>query len=190
MSYTPLQGSVAWKVIEYLTTHPLEELTNEQVSAKFDKPLKQIHSLLGAAVEHRVLVRGENEDGDIVYRLLKPLDGIKPNPAGAPTLHTAGLPSICPVVPKPRRHTGPRRAPQVIDVMTVQIDDGVPVPSCGPLRTDWARLFDRMKVGQSVVLPLSSRTSIAKASTDYHRAGKGKMSLRANAGELRVWRLS
>lgn len=88
MDYKPNDGSTAFKVIEFLTTHPGEELTSEDVGAKYDKPSKNVHSLLGAAVLAGALVRAENDDGDIVYRLGTGVAQIKANPAGAPSLRT------------------------------------------------------------------------------------------------------
>ena len=66
-SYTPQQGSVAWKVIEFFTTNQQEELTLADLESKFDKAASQFHSLLGAAVEAGVLKRSTNGDEELVY---------------------------------------------------------------------------------------------------------------------------
>lgn len=184
MNYNPQEGSTAFKVIEFLTTHPDEELTSEDVGAKYDKPAKNVHSLLGAAVLAGALVRGENDDGDIVYRLGTGVAQIPANPSGAPSLRTAS-----PFVGKPPRRIATARLQ--LDLQAVAIESGIALPvKRGQLGTDWSALFTRMQAGQSCLLPAHSRSALNKACTDYKKAGLGEFSVRMQDEEqLRLWRL-
>lgn len=188
MAYNPQQGSVAFKVIEFLTTHPDEELTPEDVSAKYDKPRNNVHSLLGPAVESGALTRGENDDGDIVYRLGKGVPLIKANPHGATSLRAATQ-GVWGGVKQPVQ---PRRVLRVaIDVDTVTIDTDVPLPGrTGGITPDYSRLFARMAPGHSCLLPIAAQARLRKACTEFKKAGSGLMSISLiDDDSLRLFRL-
>lgn len=195
MSYTPQEGSVAYKAIEFLTTHPDEELTTEDVAAKFDKPVKQVHSLLGLAVEKGALERQEN-DGEIVYRLGTGVPAIKPNPGGAPSLR-AGLQEAWSGVKRGEASSVKRKADHapnsiaVIDLHAVQFETDVPIPdSAGRPKIDWNGFLDRMATGQSCLLPKGCRATLAKYLTDRKKAGQGEFALRlVSESQLRLWRV-
>lgn len=89
MSYAPQQGSVAWKVIEFLTTNPEEELNRDDIAAKFDAAPLSVHTLLRPSVEAGLLKRVELED-ELVYRLGTGTPEIKPNKAAQPSLRAPG----------------------------------------------------------------------------------------------------
>ena len=69
-AYTPREGSVPWKVIEFLTTNTDEFLTADCVAAKFDVSRNHVHTLLAPAVEAGTLRRDKDmRTGELCYRL-------------------------------------------------------------------------------------------------------------------------
>lgn len=188
MAYNPQDGSVAFKVIEFLSTHPDEELTPEDVSVKYDKPRNNIHSLLGPAVLAGALTRGENDDGDIVYRLGTGAPLIKANPHGAPSLRAATQ-GVWGGVKQPTKPWRVLRA--AIDVDAIAIDTDVPMPGrIGGVTPDYSRLFARMAPGHSCLLPIAAQARLRKACTEFKRAGAGLMSISLiDDDSLRLFRL-
>ena len=175
MAYHPQEGSTAFRVIEFLTKNPLEELTPEDVSVKFDKPRNNVHSLLGPAVLDGALRRSENEDGDLVYRLGKCAPMLEANPRAAPSLRTAtqGVWGGVKQVAKPRRALR-----LSIDVDTITIDTDIPQPGrTGGITPDYTRLFARMAPGHSCLLPIGAKGVLSKACTEFKKSGNGLMSI-------------
>ncbi len=168
--YTPREGSVAWKVIEYLTTNPGESLSSDGIAAKCDVGRNNVHSLLAQAVDVGILVRKEDlESGELVYRRGKGHPSVKANVSRNPSLRAAASPwseSVATSARSPRA----TRYRLVLDVETLQIKDGVPLPPISAHRrsTDWPALFKRMKVGQSVTLPKAVKSTLKKAITIQH----------------------
>ena len=172
MAYHPQEGSTAFKVIEFLTTNPDEELTPEDVSAKFDKPRNNVHSLLGPAVLDGALTRGENDDGDVVYRLGKGAPLVKATPRAA----TQGVQGVWAAA---KLNAKPRRSLRVaIDVDAITIDTDIALPGCnGGVTPDYTRLFARMSPGHSCLLPIAAQARLRKACTEFKKAGSGLMSI-------------
>lgn len=187
MSYTPQQGSVAWKVIEFLTTNPEEELSANEVSAKFDCTAGGVHSMLCASVDAGLLKRAEVDD-ELVYRLGAGTPAIKPNKAANPSLGARGASWPAEVSP-PRSSRKPLPA---IDLAAVAIDNDVAIPPTGGrlVQHDWPALFNRMKPGQSCAIPAAFKYVLGKACGEFKKTGQGEMSVRrANEDELRLWRV-
>lgn len=62
------EGSVPWKVIQFLESNPDEQLDAEVISAKYDCPRSKVHTLLGEAVQAGSLIRSTDpETGEVVY---------------------------------------------------------------------------------------------------------------------------
>lgn len=120
-AYQPREGSVAWKVIEFLTTNPEESLTADDASAKFDVSAKAVHSSLGPAVRAGVLTRTEDPDsGDLVYRRGNGVPANEPTP----TPDAVGV-----AIAGPLPH---RRGDGYLDTAAIQIEKNVPLaPKCG-----------------------------------------------------------
>lgn len=180
-SYTPQQGSVAWKVIEFFTTNPQEELTLADLESKFDKAASQFHSLLGAAVDAGVLKRSTNDDDELVYSIGNghPQVGVSKarNPSLRPDALLAGA------------ALGKRKALAVLDLDAIPLRSDVPLPDRGGRKVDWSKLFKRMAVGQSCVLPIALRGSLNKACTEAKIAGLGEFAIRGDTDEtVAVWR--
>jgi hypothetical protein len=192
--YQPVSGSFADRVVEFFTTHPEEELTPTEIGIKFDKPPKNVHSLLRTPVEYGVLVRTESDDGELVYRLGKGSPAIKPNPSAHPVLPKTGAALLQATLAQgSKKHQVPRRRlPSNFDIDALQIEAGVPIPAQGNAKAsvDWHRLFKRMKAGESVVLPRSAHGSLSKAKTDSKKTGGPELSIRLiDAEKLRLWRI-
>ena len=63
-----IEGSVPWKVIQFLDANPDEQLDIELVSAKYDCPRSQVHTLLSGAVQAGALARSTCRDtGEVIY---------------------------------------------------------------------------------------------------------------------------
>lgn len=188
-TYTPQQGSIAWKVIEFFTTNPDEALTLQDLEAKFDKGASQFHSLLGAAVEAGVLKREPNPDEDLVYSLGTGSPLIEANHARNPTSRPDALLAGSSLGFK--RNVKPALVATVINPAEIPLLDNVPMPGRGKAPTDWPALFRRMKVNQSCVLPIAMRSVLNKACTDAKKSGIGTFALRKiNEEKVGVWRLS
>lgn len=186
MPYAPQQGSVAWKVIEFLTTNPEEELSANEVSAKFDCTSGGVHSMLRASVDAGLLKRVEVED-ELVYRLGTGSPAIKANKGSNPSLRAPG--ALWPDnVPPPRLSRGKLPA---LDLAAVQIETDVAIPTGrNTIKHDWTALFLRMQPGQSCAIPAAFKYVLGKACGDFKKAELGEMSIRRiNDDELRLWRV-
>ena len=181
--YQPQEGSIAWKVIEFLTTNPEESLTKHDVAAKFDKPASNIHTLLRPAVDAGVLKRETDADGELAYCLGSGTPHITANPARHPTLRPDTLMAGVKLGKLPRDIA--------IDLTAIALLDDVPFPGrAGAAKLDWTVLFNRMRVGQSVVLPKRHRAILMKAVTRWKVDGKGEFTLRKISDtQVGLWRL-
>jgi hypothetical protein len=199
--YRPQPGSVAYKVIEYLTTNPDEELSSSEVGAKFDTSPKQVHSLLGTAVSEGVLVRAKDEDDEVVYRLGTPIDLIKPNPGAQPSLKASSANSRTTVsgafpgwkAPSPAKARA-KPEPIDIDLDAVAVESDVPIPTgriAGSLVKDkLTGLLTRMEPGQSAKLPKRLAASVGKARTELHKSTQREYAIRTvDEQSIRVWRV-
>lgn len=185
-TYTPREGSVPWKVTEFLTTNPDEYLTADDVFAKFDVARGRVHTLLTPAVAAGILARTEDiGSGELHYRLGGGHPLVTARQGRHPTLNDA---PAAPAQDKPRRQRF------WVDVATVEIRSDVPPPqgSTGPRRVDWPALLGRMSVGDSFTLPAAATGSLTKAIAAAHKATQGVRYLaqRADADLVRCWRLS
>lgn len=190
-AYRPQSGSIAWRVIEYFTTNPEEILSSGDVAEKFEVPTKQVHSLLGPAVEAGVLLRRTDEDDELVYRIGTGLPQIRPNRLAHPTLKGAGIASVIAAPPKrgPRCGAGMLVA---IDIESIQPEDNVPVPTSARARLGSmvrAKL-QTLKPGQSIRLPASLDKTVGPVLTELRKQGAGMFTKRVLDDEhLRVWRI-
>lgn len=180
-TYAPYKGSVAWKVIEFLTTNPEEALSAEDVSVKFDTHAKNVHTMLGQAVVTGALTRSEDlTSGELLYRLGAGVSSIPPAPGGHPTLAVLGAALTVP--------TG--RLREALDTVAIQIDKGIPLASKSTTRsTDWAALLKRMEPGDSCALPLRVRSSLSKIINIERGRSTARYEVRkVTQDTLRLWR--
>ena len=176
------------KLIEFLNINGDEELTTDDIAAKFSVGAMSVHSCLRAALEAGALARLRNDDGEYIY--VHPSRGTAKagGDARAPWPHPVAK-SASPFTNSPKP---PRRSPTppaAVDLSAVELEDGVPIkPERAKL--DWPSLFGRMKPGQSCVLPRSAGATCSKAITAYKAAGLGELKRKAiNDEEFRLWRL-
>lgn len=66
-TYTPRPGSIAWRVIDFLTRNPDEELTRGDIATKFDCVGSSLDSLLSTAVRCGALKRIRNTHNELVW---------------------------------------------------------------------------------------------------------------------------
>lgn len=67
MSYTPQPGSMVSKLINFFNVNGDEELTADDIAAKFSVGAASVHSCLYKAIEAGLVVRKKNDDGKYVY---------------------------------------------------------------------------------------------------------------------------
>lgn len=179
--YVPQANSLPSLVVGFFTNNPDEELTLEDITEKFGAQRNNIHTNLALAVQHGLLARARNDDGDYVYRIGKK----PPKGADADTAQSA-----------PGKSAAAKRAMAQVDLpdpMDVQIDSDVPLPTAngrGGKKRDWAPLLQRLQPGDSAQLPLCAKFTLANAITAAHKAQQGTYTLRTfpEAQTLRVWR--
>lgn len=181
-SYSPHRHSFAARAIEFFTTNPDEELTTIDLAIKFDRPAKQVHSLLAYAVDSGALKRTTNDEDEIVYRLGTGAPEISAAPHKHPTL-LSGVP-----IPPKRAVSA---ADVTIDLQSIQLRDDVPVPLPKRARRDWDSLLQRMEVGQSCELPIVLRGAVNAAVTKLKRKGGGsEFALRQTSADVfGLWRV-
>lgn len=66
-AYYPRPGSLAAQVVYFFRTNAGEELTLDDIVAKFDAGRLNIHTQLRPAVEVGLLARNRNADGEYIY---------------------------------------------------------------------------------------------------------------------------
>lgn len=202
-TYIPRDGSVAMKVIAFLAGAPDEQLDADLISAKYDCGRNSVRTLLGPSVQAGYLDRTEDlSSGELVYSLgkvalptsaaggfkgwleRKGQQSAEGRPARAPK-PDAGTPPPAPAG-KPARAPA---APFSVDLSTVAIESGIPLPAGKAPTIDWPSLFDRLQLGDSFQLPAEARSAVGSAATKYRKATGKALSLRRLASGIRVWRV-
>ena len=186
--YAPQADSVASRVISFFEANPDEELDLDALVAKFDKPRKQWHSLLGAAVLGNLLKREEREsDGELVYRPGGGSARVKAK-ATAPVADDAlarGSWLGAKASQKPAR-----KAPYVVDLESIKFIEGVPLPPArGKAFGGFSSILLKMPVGIMFRQPHEAKSSLSFAMTRLKNAGKGVWEMLKLPGHLGVWRV-
>ncbi len=201
-TYTPREGSVAWQVLQFLQANPGEQLDADLIAAKYGCVRANVHTLLGSAVRAGLLVRSQDQAStELVYRLGNGAALPPEKPTGSPFhawLERKGQDSAegrpqrgspPPTIPAP---AAAKRAPSVpfrIDVRTVPIDKGVPMPGRRQ-PVDWTPLLGRLDVGDSFLLPDAGKSAIGTAMKAFKDSTGKVLTSRKVDGGIRVWRLS
>ena len=202
-AYTPREGSVAWKVVEFLTMNPEESLDADIISAKFDADRRNVHTLLGPSVQAGLLQRSEDlESGELVYARGK---AEAPASQAVPAQKATGFHgwlerkgetsaegraarrATAPVAPETPPPTKKRNGPFWIDPKTVRIDKGVQMAGRSAA-IDWSPLLDALEVGDSFLLPSAAKSAISTAMKAYKDATKKVLISRKVEDGIRVWR--
>ena len=180
-TYTPREGSVAFRVLEFLCANPDESLSAADVAVKFDCTRNNVHTLLAPAVSAGSLIRrADPEDGELVYRVGSGAPAVSAKPAAAPGSASNPFGAA----------RGAARTPFWVDAGQLAIDSDVPLPPPTRRRIDWPSVFVRMAPGDSFALPARAKSSIAKAITDDKKATGREFATRLVDGGIRVWRVS
>ena len=141
-TYFPREGSVAYRVLEFLSANPDESLSAAEVAIKFDCTRNNVHTLLAPAVSAGSLNRKEDpEDGELVYRIGSGAPAVSAKPAAAPGSASNPFGAA----------RGAARTPFWVDAGQLAIDSDVPLPPpyapphrlAQRLRTHGARRFVR-----------------------------------------------
>lgn len=192
--YTPQPNSIPDSVVRFFLANPEEELDLDALEAKFDRPRRQWHSILGPAVESGLLKRTERAaDSELVYSL----GNNKPAVAASPSPKFDGLASGAWLGAKPAKT---RKSPSPtelfdyssLDLAAIEIKAGQPLP---PARNtskgfDWTPLLSKLNVGDHAELPIKVKVNLGQAVRTWKRAGKGEFALRTiNATTLGCWRV-
>lgn len=178
--YRPHSDSLAGRLCAYFHLNPEESLSVADIVIKYDVPKQSLVRTLQPAVTAGLLklIRDEYSVGD------KPW--VPSDLLAARTTPTA----------KPRRATGGRTTAFYVDLSTLTIEKNVPIPSArstGPT-LDWEVMFLKLQVGDSFVVELAARSSLAKAASIFHKKEAGRIVVRKiwnedkKVEEIRVWR--
>ena len=176
-TYTPRPGSLPSEVIYFFRNNPDEELTLDDITDKFDCSRGSVHTNLGQAVDAGMLVRDRNVDGEYIYKA-----GPKLPPAA---------PASPVVTPAPATAKKPRAAPaELPSIDSIDIDDGIPLPSAKRPKVDWKPLLTKLKAGQSFKVPMQAKHTLSLAMTELRKANQGSYTIRVfkDTQEVRVWR--
>lgn len=118
-TYTPREGAVAFRVLEFLSANRDESLSAAEVAITFDCARNNVHTLLAPAVSAGSLTRKEDlEDGELVYRIGSGAPAVSVKPAAAPGSASNPFGAA----------RGAARTPFWIDVGQLAIDSDVPLP--------------------------------------------------------------
>lgn len=201
--YTPREGSVAWKVIQFLTKNPEESLDADIIAAKFEADRRNVHTLLGPSVQAGLLQRAEDmASGELVYTRG---GAAAPSSEAVPSQPATGFHGWLERQGEssaegraPRRAAAPaapatppqkkRNGPFWIDPKAVQIDKDVPM-AVRSTAIDWSPLLDALEVGDSFLLPAAAKSAISTAMKAYKDATGKVLASRKVEDGIRVWRL-
>ena len=200
--YTPQADSLASTLCGFFTNNPDVLLTLDDITDRFMARRANVHTLLGRAVETKLLTRSLNSDGEWVYRrgpALPPLNAIAADPD-----RTSGVNiDRCHASTHKPRKTATTQPPAILTqagatlpplpaVEDVVIEDDIPLPERGTGRTDWTPLLTKLKPGQSAQLPIRAKATLSKCVTVAHAAKTGSFKTRCypDTATVRVWRVA
>lgn len=178
-TYTPQIDGIPFRVIEYFTTNPEEELDKHALEIKFGKPANQFISILAVAVDSGALIRTTNSDDEIVWRLGTGIKSITANPGRHPSAKPDALERGAALGRKPYTARVHKAKPAPLDFDAIKLVDNTPLPEVrGATKAKWLDLFNRMKVNQSCHLPTHTKTTVAKYIQGIKAEGKGTFVIR------------
>lgn len=168
-TYTPREGSVAFRVLEFLCANPDESLSAADVAVKFDCTRNNVHTLLAPAVSAGSLIRREDlEDGELVYRVGSGAPAVSVKPAAAPGSASNPFGAA----------RGAARTPFWIDAGQLAIDSGVPLP---PPHASPHRLDQRLRAHGAGRFVCAARRRQVVNRQSHHRRQEGHRSRVRNA---------
>ena len=189
-TYTPRPDSLPSIVIGYFTSNPGEELTLEDITAKFETPRNNIHTNLSLAVDAGLLVRARNDDGEYVYKAGKAI----PRQIDIDRVHR-GQPAAAPSTPEKKAASGYQSPRKALDLSNLIVEEGVPylLNAAHKGASKWQPLFDKLtKPGQSIAIPGDMRGAVGAAAGKVNRlktAGTYRVAM-TGGDSARVWRIA
>lgn len=193
MNYTPISGSLASDVCGHFRKHPQDTLTDADIAEKFRAPLSDVVALLDGAVKHRFLTRTKlpgvrNHEFAIGPALLGDVS-LPPN-VNAPA--PAARPPMPPA--PPRRKSPIRSVLPPLDLATISVEAGVPVPPrTGPMKKGVSRYDELLakltEPGLSVRLPVAYQSTVQKSAKTFGKTHQRAFLVRkVSETECRVFR--
>lgn len=206
-TYTPQADSLAAQVCAFLMRNPDEELTVEDIAAKFDAPPRNIHTQLARALDGGLLVRGKNGDEEYIY-------------TKGPKLKTAAVAASAPAAQQHPIQALPKGAaaayntqyaknlkPKLagknkIDYTTLPDFASLPIDTDPTLiqraqgegqriKIDFAPLFTRLGVGHSVVMGDEFFYVVRSRISEWHKTHDERLTLKLlDNKKIRVGRVS
>ena len=189
-AYRPEMGSLAQRVIDLISRNIDDDYASSDLVAKLGVASNSVSVLLATPVGHGLLRFERTEPDDLVktwragpalreWLQLQQAGGSQPSES-SPAAPAATLP-VASAARTARRY-------QRLDPFTVPIRSGVPIPSVDVGRAvtaPYAVLWDRLKTGDSVVLPDKQAASLCSYLKKNRHAHTVR---RADVGVKAVWR--
>lgn len=169
---------LAWRVADYLNANREEVLTRADVAAKFGVDASMVDTLMAPAVAAGFVKMDRGTADGNVWRRPKRLRNAFPAPF---------TPSLAAVARASRTH---RRAATLLDIGSIKIERGIPIPNPVRRAKVWDALLSKMQPGDSFVVPDHARDAVSHAKLDYQRRVKGvRFTVRKiDDTQTRVWR--
>lgn len=203
-SYCPRTGSVPAQVIAYFQKNLSAKLTNAEMAVKFACDAKNVSNFLQLAIEANFIVRsngyytaGDDIDQAPDYGSAAQADATIAAAATKGGAHSPFAHSYQPSTPTSQAKA-PKPASQPPQVKAARpgpasllIEDDVPLPAGrGSTYVDWkTTLLDRMKAGQSVALPMTLKSTLAKFIAQEHKSSDKTFVTRITSSvQFRIWR--
>lgn len=172
------QDHLSWRVAAYVQSNPSEVLTRGDIATKFGVDASMVDTLVSPAVTAGfVKVEHGTADGTVWRRPMRMRTAF-------PAPFTPSLAAVA------RAGRSSRRVGTRLDISTIRIEQGVPIPSPSRRTAQWDDLFAKMGPGDSFVVPAFAHGAVAHAKVDYQRRVPGvKFTLRKiDDTQTRVWR--
>lgn len=192
--YTPEPGSLPARVLALFLRQPDEHFTSGDLALKFQVQAGKFKAALERPVAHGLLVYGRTDD----------------DPNSAQVWHTGRRfaawaatqePAAPPPPPAPgtqARRNGPKRGSArptlpALDLAKLSIQAGVPKPERKRFsrsgESKYAPLFNALKPGQSVEVPINYRATLYTHAKKLKKAGRGNYTvLQTSITTCTVWR--
>lgn len=172
------QDHLSWRVATYLQSNPSEVLTRGDIAAKFGVQSSMVDTMMSPAVAAGfVKLDTGTADGNVWRRPMR-MRSTFPMPF-TPSLSAAA-----------RSARATRRAGAQLDLGSIRIEKGVPIPDAVRRGQKWDHLFAQMEIGDSFAVPAFAHGALGHAKVEYQRRTPGtRFTLRKiDETETRIWR--
>jgi hypothetical protein len=185
--YRPQANGLPAQVISFFQQNPDEELSVDDIINKFPPVARaSVHTQLRTAVEHDILKRKRNDDGEYIYSAGKDIKAIDLG-ANLAQIQLGGRADRQPI--NRARFYG------TIDFDKLKVEEGIPLQT-GPYikgMNKWQPLFDKLKKpGQSLTILANVRGAVGAAAYSLNKKkthGQYRVAL-VSADSARVWRIA